>query len=476
LQIKYLIRFITLVLSLFLILFTIINGFGDGLTVILSLLFFLMNIFPTFIRNNRYKGLYYFFSIINLVFIGFGILLYTVVPELVLNIRTILYIDLSYMFFLFGMVLGGKITIPVRSFPLIRKNSLNKRMTLPYNIIIIIIIGIISNTGSFLFPNFISSLGIGLKLKLFINIIFNYQFYYLILFLLIYNDYRFYKSFEKLILLLLIVTFVLFKLLIGVKSGIIQISIFLLIAFLTMSPDFKIPKKAMSFFLILFPLILLSYHIGLSVRELMRNQYHTGNVGLIEVYISIYNNISIYDLDAISIFKKFTERVSEIDQLDILFNNKKNLTKWATNYFEYLTNLLLPGSFFSNVVSPALYFKVAYLNVSLSEALTSYHSVMLPLYGEVYSLSGPLSLIILFFIGFIYINTINFLISQDYFSRIAVYAFSMYILYGLLFGMGFVLAIQQLMYSIIIPGIIFVIFFRKTLFLLKNTHPLHYRI
>jgi len=469
LQVKYIIR----LTALLLLLVTLTSGSGDGLTIILCLWFFIINVLSTFIRSNRYKGLYYFFTITNLLFIGLGILFYEITPGIILNNRTMFYINLSYMAFLFGMLLGEKMTIPVRRFTLIKKNSLNKRISLPYNIIIVVLIGITINTVSYLFPNFISSLGIGPKVKFFINMIFNYEFYFLILFLLIFNDYKLYKQYEKLIILLFFVTFVLAKLLIGVKSGIIQILIFLIIVFFTMSKDFIISKKVIFSCLFIFPLILLSYSLGLSIRYLVLSKYFVGNIGLIEMYITIYDNLSLSDLDVIGIMTSFFERVSVINQIDILINSETNIAKWATNYFQYLVNLLLPSSIFPNAQPPAVYFNVAYLNKSLSDSLTNYHSHMLPIYGELYSLIGSFSLIIIFFIGLFYIKIINFLFKQNFFSDVAVYAFSMHTIYFLLIGMGFVAAIQHTMYSIIIPGIIFVIFFSKTFLLLKNTYSSH---
>jgi hypothetical protein len=471
LQIKYILRLLTSLLLFLFLLATLIGGAGDEITVILCLWFFIINLLSTFIRSNTYKGLYYFFTIINLVFIGFGILLYQIIPGLILNNLTMLCINLSYMAFLFGMLLGEKTTIPLRLNPQ-WENSLNKRATLPYGIIIAILIGIIFNTGSFLFPDFISAIGIGPKLKFFINMIFAYEFYFVILFLLIFNDYRLYNNYEKLFLILLCVIFVLAKLIIGVKTGIIQLSIFLLIVFFTMTKDYRIPKKTIYICLLILPLILLSYSLGLSIRTLISTQYFVGNINLIDIYMNIYDNLSISNLDVTANTVSFFERISMISQIDILINNETNLEKLVINYFQYLVNLLLPGSIFPNAIPPAVYFKVAYLNVSLSEASSNYRSAMLPIYGEVFSLIGSFALIIIFFIGLSYIKILNYLLRKNFFSHLALYAFSMQVLYYLIFGMGFVAAIQFIMYSMIIPGLIFVILFRKTFRLLKNTHPI----
>ena len=63
--------------------------------------------------------------------------------------------------------------------------------------------------------------------------------------------------------------------------------------FFTMTKDYRIPKKTIYICLLILPLILLSYSLGLSIRTLISTKYFVGNINLIDIYMSIYDNLSI---------------------------------------------------------------------------------------------------------------------------------------------------------------------------------------
>ena len=386
-----------------------------------------------------------------------------------INNYTLFCINLSYLFFLCGMLLGEKTTNPIIRYSTSEEISKNNKFV-PYRIILIILFGLLLNTSTFLFPNIVQSLGIGPKMKLIVNVIFDYKFYFVIFFLLTINQYKYYKFYEKLILALFLTIFVISKLVIGVKSGIIQVLIFSIIVLLTMRLNFKIPKKFLIISIFLFPLIILTYALGLAIRVSIANDLFLKNVSLLSLYLNVFENFSIMDSNVLVIIEKFFKRTNQINQIDILINKEVDIIEILINYYQFLVNLILPGSLFPDAIPPSVYFKVPYLNHNLYDALNNYRSDMLPLYGELYSLVGPFSLILLFWIGFFYIRTINYLYEKKYFPRVLVCALSMYFLSLLLFNMGFVGFFEQLLYSII-PAIIFTLFFKKTYILLNDLKP-----
>ena len=397
--------------------------------------------------------------------------MHVVSPQLELKLRTLFVLNFSYISFLMGMLLADKTAISIKNVDKTNDQSLKRSLDFPYALVMAIILGLVINTLSFFYP---TSIVLNPKIKLLANSILNYTLYFLVLFILIYDDFKFFKFYEKTIIIFLSFFFIFSKTIIGVKSGIIQIVLLLFIVDLVCSKNFRLSKKILIGFTFLLPLIFLSYLFGLSIRVSLSSGYLAGNLSLFDVYYNAFQVLSNDSFDLIGVFESLFKRVSLINQIDILINKEINLISWIKNYYHYFVNLIFPGSPFEQALPPTLLFKTVFKDVHYIDAKTNYISEMLPLYGEAFAIFGPFGFIIIFFVGYFFVYFLNLLICYNILPNLVLYSLSIFNLYHLIIGMGILSLLEQILYQIIIPGSFLYLFFNKTYKKLKYKRIISY--
>lgn len=243
----------------------------------------------------------------------------------------------------------------------------------------------------------------------------------------------------------------------GSKGGLFMLFTTYIIASISYKKNFYLSKKFICSVPFIIVISCILFLVGNSIR-LAKSNNLVNNVTELQA-TTIVDSIDFtdytYTMDFVS------RRLSMLDYLNVFFNEEPSRDYLSLEYsLKMLWNVISPAILnleFNYKIFPANLFKASYGHGSYLEVVDNYHSDMLPMFGFLFINFGALSLLITFFIGFLFSIFFKLLILSKKKSSYLI-SFLFLLFYAeLIFGMGFVATFQQIIFFTIFPLIIFFI-------------------
>ena len=258
------------------------------------------------------------------------------------------------------------------------------------------------------------------------------------------------------VLVLMIIFYVLMRVSVGSKSAIYIVFSGALTVLLAFNYRFKFKLKHLILAVCVAPFALIFFVAGTEIRAISYSLSYSGDFSYLQLFSAFYDaRHNIFStLDVAQWFNVFSKRLSMFDYLNVSFNGSTITDHLGLIYgLKTLWNVFTPSflAFDDTILFQANLFKVAYGHGTYLDAVGNYHTDMLPLFGSTYVIFGGLSLPLIGLFGYvsarlyILIDCCNFK-EKYFFKGLFIYFFG-----DLLFGMGLVATIQQIMFFTLIP-------------------------
>jgi len=309
----------------------------------------------------------------------------------------------------------------------------------PFNVSIILLIVILINFSGILpiwilgrFVNYIIGVFIRLDIILLSTLI------YIII------NYEKISIRYRIIILTLIVIYIIFHTLVGSRSALLSIAIFLLCGSLAVKGSVRFNKKFILISLIIIPFFIIFFILATYIRQVCSNRTMLST----QQVIILKELPVIYSRSSRSLYRPIFDRIGFLDYAADMIKNSEQYSKIINfrYYFESIVdNVLTPG--FNIFGSPRVSHSISY--IARGEAVpthefisAAYHSDMPTAYGEYYVLfHGYPALIILFIFSYIFKRIYQSVRSEDIFLFCLYRALILFVFYLWLnsFGMDWIL-------------------------------------